>query len=469
MTGVEAAMRQPKRMAVIGAGAAGLCAAKHLRERGFAVTIYEAGTKIGGLWVYENDNGTSPAYLSLHLNSEHRVTAYRDFPFPEGSPFYLDHFGVHKYLEAYADRFDLRRHIRFKSRVAALRPARSNGWDVVLDGGAAERFDGVVVATGHQGSPSHPPFAAKFAGEYLHSHAYRVPEPFRGKRVAVIGAGNSAVDIAADICTVTAATTLAVRSPVLIMPRTLFGKPLSRFLARVEKPFVPWPVRRWVREFIVRMVSGRMEDWGFVTPKTRTHPTSHPTLMAHFVWGRINGKPGIADVEGKEVRFTDGTSATFDTMIAATGYDVDLPFLPRELKVMDGHWLNLYRRIAAPGWSDLYFVGFFNVSGGGNIRLMDYQAEWIAAIAAGEVALPEPAEMESDIARERDSMAKLYPGSPRYGLELDSRLYARELAKEMKRGRRRALAGKGGADAGTGARVQHEVLELSRERFPTTK
>jgi len=462
-------MQNSKRMAVIGAGAAGLCSAKHLLAEGFDVKIYEIGTRIGGLWVYDNDNGLGPAYRSLHLNSEKRVTAYRDFPFADDTTYYAHHTEVHAYLEAYADRNDLRRHIRFKSRVTALEPVAADaggGWRVRLADGTVEPFAGVVVATGHQGTPTHPPYAQKFKGEYLHSHAYREPEAFRGKRVLVIGAGNSAVDIAADICTLAASTTLSVRSPVLIMPRTLFGKPLSRFLAKVEKPYVPWPVRRWVREFIVRMVSGPMEQWGFITPKTRTHPTSHPSLMAHFVWGRIKGRPAIKDIDGQEVRFADGTAETFDTMIAATGYDVDVPFLPADVRIQERHRLNLYRRIAVPGWPDLYFVGFFNVSGGGNIRLMDFQAEWITAIARGEVRLPDPAEMQQDIVREHEAMAKLYPAAARYGLELDSRKYARDLAKEMERGRGRAA--RGGASRET-AHVREEIRELSHERFPTAE
>jgi hypothetical protein len=153
-------------------------------------------------------------------------------------------------------------------------------------------------------------------------------------------------------------------------------------------------------------------------------------------------------------------------MIAATGYDVDVPFLPKEVKVLDGHRLNLYRRIAVPGWQDLYFVGFFNVSGGGNIRLMDFQAEWIADIASGEVMLPDAAEMQLDIAREHQAMAKLYPAAARYGLELDSRMYARDLAKEMERGRQRA-ARHGASKAAT--HVREEIRELGHERFPTAE
>lgn len=420
------------RVAVIGAGAAGLSAAKHLVAAGCDVTVFELGSRIGGLWVYENDNGLSPAYASLHLNSENRVTAYKDFPFPDGTPLYPDHAEVARYLEAYADHFDLRRLIRFGTRVTAVEP----GWTVRLADGSAHRFDAVVVASGHQGVPKHPSFAADFTGEYLHAHSYRTPEPFRNKDVLVVGVGNSACDIAADICPVTKSTTMVARSPVLFMPRMVLGVPTSRVLARVEKPWMPWALRRRIREWIARFAHGRMEQWGFVTPRTRTHPAGHHLLMAQFIWGKVRAKPGITGVSGREVRFVDGSTGRYDTMVAATGYDVDLPFLSADLSPVRGHWLDLYRRVVRPGVPGLYFVGFFNVTGGGNIRMMDDQAGWVAALVTGRAGLPGQAAMDADIERERARIRALYPDSPRYGLELDPQEYRATLLQERRRAAR---------------------------------
>ena len=177
-----------RRVAVIGAGAAGLCAAKHLLAKGIDVVVYELGTCIGGLWVYENDNGLSGAYQSLHVNSENKVTAYKDFPFADSAPIYPDHVQMAQYLVDYAERFDLRRLIRFSSKVVAVERASGGDWEVTLANETHERFNAVVVASGHQGVPSHPPFAKDFTAEYLHSHSYRVPEPFKGKEVLVVGA-----------------------------------------------------------------------------------------------------------------------------------------------------------------------------------------------------------------------------------------------------------------------------------------
>ncbi|MBO1081289.1 flavin-containing monooxygenase [Roseomonas haemaphysalidis] len=421
-----------KRFAVIGAGAGGLCAAKNLLARGIEVTILEIGSKIGGLWVYENDSGMSPAYRSLHINSEARVSSFGDFPLPEDGGLYPDHRDMHRYFERYAAHFDLTRRIRFNSRVVAIAPG-DDRFTLRLDSGEEEVFDGVVVATGHQSVPRHPPEVVAFTGEYLHAHGYRVPEPFAGKRVLVIGPGNSGVDIAADICTVTERTVLCARSPVLIMPRMMFGVPNSRILGLVEKPWVPMRLRIWFRSMLTRMFHGSMEQWGFRTPKGRTHPISHPTLISHIAWKRIAVKPGIQAIEGREVRFVDGTAEQFDSIIAATGYRTEFPYLPEEHVPLAGTRLALYNRVCHPSLPGLYFVGFFDVSGGSNIRMMDDQSEYIAAVASGAVTLPSREAMLAAIADDHAWAEKQFPHSPRYGLELDPRRYRHGLARDYAR------------------------------------
>jgi dimethylaniline monooxygenase (N-oxide forming) len=421
-----------KRFVVIGAGAGGLCAAKHLLAHGIEPTIFEVGSHIGGLWVYNNDSGLSPAYRSLHINSEARVSSYIDFPFPEDGPLYPDHVEMKRYFEAYAERFDLTRRIRFGSRVVAIEP-EAGGYRVRLENGTSEACDGVVVATGHQSSPRHPAEIKPFTGEYLHSHSYRVPEPFAGKRVLVMGPGNSGVDIAADLCTVTERTVLCARSPVLIMPRMMFGVPNSRTLVKLEKPFIPWAVRIRMRTLLTRIFHGSMEQWGFRTPKTRTHPISHPTLISHIAWKRIGVKPGISSIEGQEVRFVDGTAETFDAIIAATGYTTEFPFLPKGTSPVSGTRLDLYHRVVHPSLPGVYFIGFFDVSGGSNIRMMDDQAEYIAGIVSGVVKLPSKEDMLTSISDDHAWAKKQFPDSPRYGLELDPRRYRKRLAQEYRR------------------------------------
>lgn len=419
------------RVAVVGAGAAGLCAARYLLDRDVEVTLFELGPVLGGLWVYDNPSGRAPAYRSLHINSEARVTAFRGVPFPEGTPLYPSHEHVRRYLEAFAERFGLVERIRFDTEVTAVRPADGGRWTVRVADGGEEDFDSVVVATGHQSTPAHPAFRDDFTGEYLHSHGYRTPDAFGDRRVLVVGVGNSALDIATDVCSVTAHTTISARSPVLIMPRTLWGVPVARILAKVEKPWMPWALVRRIREQLTRVAHGRMEQWGFRTPTGRTHPATHPALIANMMWGRISARPGITRVAGREVEFADGTRQEFDAMIAATGYEVEVPFLAAADSPVVGRRLDLYRRIVSPDRPGLYFVGFFNLSGGAPIRMMDEQSRWLAAVVGGDLALPDRAGMLAEIADEHARQERLYPDSPRYGLELEPREYRETLRADL--------------------------------------
>lgn len=420
--------------AIIGAGAGGLSAAKYLTAKGIETSIFECGSQIGGLWVYDNDSGMSPAYRSLHINSEALVSSFIDFPFPADAPLYPDHTEMSRYFKRYADHFDLTRRIRFRSRVTTVEPIDGR-FRIVLDNGTSETFDGVVVATGHQSVPRHPPQIAQFTGAYTHAHGYRVPEPYVGKRVLVIGPGNSGVDIAADICSVTEHTVLSARSPVLIMPRMMFGVPNSRTLLKLEKPFLPWRLRVWIRTRLTAMFHGRMEQWGFSTPRTRTHPISHPTLISQIAWGRIAVKPGIAGVDGDRITFTDGSADRFDAIIAATGYNTAIPFLANDISPVESATTHvaLYNRVAHPRIDGLYFIGYFDVTGGSNIRMMDDQAEYIAAMVSGAVRRPPPAEMLAAIEAERAWAASQFPDTPRYGLELDPRRYRKRLALDYAR------------------------------------
>ena len=418
--------------AVIGAGAGGLCAAKNLLARGLDVTIFEVGSHIGGLWVYENDSGLSPAYRSLHINSEARVSSFVDFQFPPGTSLYPDHREMRRYFESYAEHFGLKDKIRFNSRVVSVTPDGGN-WKVVTEAGEVFHFAGVTIATGHQSVPRHAPEIEGYQGEYLHAHSYRVPEAFAGKRVLVIGPGNSGVDIAADLCTLTERTVLSARSPVLIMPRLMFGVPNSRVVGALEKPFLPWWLKVRIRIWLTRVFHGQMEQWGFRTPNTRTHPISHPTLISHIAWKRIAVKSGLKGVSGKTVTFADGSSEEFDAIIGATGYVTSLPFLGEEHSPVKGHEFLLYNRVVHPDLKGLYFIGFFDVSGGSNIRMMDDQAEYIAAIASGAVTLPSRDDMKRAIADDIAWYEAMFPDSPRYANELDPRRYRKALARDYKR------------------------------------
>jgi len=149
-------MINAKRIAVIGAGACGLCAAKYLTKAGFDVTIFEIGSQIGGLWCFMNDNGRSAAYRTLHINTSRGVTRFHDLDFDADVQSFPDHYDMHAYLAKYARHFDLERRIRFHSQVTNIQPlfdpkkGESPRWKVELEVGEAAQFDSLVVARCHR-------------------------------------------------------------------------------------------------------------------------------------------------------------------------------------------------------------------------------------------------------------------------------------------------------------------------------
>jgi dimethylaniline monooxygenase (N-oxide forming) len=171
-------MRTPD-VCIIGAGSSGVCAGKALKARGIAFEIFEKGTQLGGMWRYENDNGQSSAYRSLHIDTSRKSLGYPDFPIPAHLPDYLSHEQMCAYLESYADRFGVREHVRFGSEVQRVEPRADGRWQVTLADGTGRDWRAVVVANGHLWSPRWPTFRAWRSWRSATSAA----SAFRGRRI----------------------------------------------------------------------------------------------------------------------------------------------------------------------------------------------------------------------------------------------------------------------------------------------
>ena len=192
-------------VAVIGAGISGLTVGKMLGDYGVEYTCFESSDRIGGNWAFGNPNGHSSAYRSLHIDTSKERLSFRDFPMPPEYPDFPHHTQIKAYLESYAEAFDLKDNIEFENGVVSATPVGENaagGWDILDQAGATRHFDHLVVANGHHWKPRIPDWPGEFAGELIHSHAYVNPfDPIemRGKRVIVVGMGNSAMDIASEL------------------------------------------------------------------------------------------------------------------------------------------------------------------------------------------------------------------------------------------------------------------------------
>jgi cation diffusion facilitator CzcD-associated flavoprotein CzcO len=428
--------RGAKRIAVIGAGACGICAAKYLLEAGFDVTVYEIGTQIGGMWVYRNDNGRSSAYRTLHINTSRGVTRFSDLDFDAATQPFPDHLDMHRYLAAYADHFGVRPHIRFGSRVTQVRPAFDQAreaprWEVEVAGGTVAAFDAVIVASGHLAKPLHAPELQRFGGEYLHAHDYREPEPYVGKRVCVVGIGNSACDIASDVCVTSPRCVLVARSGVLILPKLLFGRAFTDITARIQRPWIPRAVRRRITRLLTWLAHGDITKLGFRRPDALTHVTSNATVVTDITYRRIEVKQGISGIDGRTIRFADGTSGEFDVLIAATGYLIDLDFIPPEVLRFADNRLELYMRIVPPGWPGLYFMGFFNTDTALNM-VFEHQARWVRELLLENARLPDADTMRRAIAERAAWYAGQYKESIRHSIEEEHVRYLGDLKATMK-------------------------------------
>jgi cation diffusion facilitator CzcD-associated flavoprotein CzcO len=214
---------------IIGAGSSGIAVAKALHDKGLSFDIYEKGSDIGGMWRYGNDNGLSCAYRSLHIDTSRNNLGYSDFPIPSDKPDFLSHQQLLDYLEAYADRFGARSRIRFNCEVTSVGKT-DDGWRVTTKEGTRE-YKTVVVANGHLWDPRWPTFSGTFNGTAIHSSQYRTAQPFEDKKVLVVGMGNSAVDIAVDLCKRASSVVLSTRTGAHIMPKYMMGIPIDRWSA----------------------------------------------------------------------------------------------------------------------------------------------------------------------------------------------------------------------------------------------
>ncbi len=424
------------RVAIIGAGASGICSAKYLLESGFDVTVFEIGTQIGGMWCYRNDSGMSSAYRTLHINTSRGVTRFSDLDFDASTQPFPDHYDMHRYLVSYADHFGVTPRIRFNSRVAQVHPAFDPAreppkWDVELAEGSRETFDAVLVATGHLSKPLHAPDLRQFGGTYLHAHDYREPEPFVGKRICVVGVGNSACDIASDVCVTAPRCVLVARSGVVILPKLMFGRAFTDITAQIQRPWIPRALRRRMTRLLVWLAHGDLTKLGFARPTTLTHVTSNATVVTDIAYRRIAVKRGITRVDGNTLHFEDGSSEAFDVLIAATGYEIDLGFIPRDVVPVENNRLDLYLRIAPPNWPGLFFMGFFNTDTALNM-VFEHQARWVREVLLGNAALPPAAEMGAAITARAAWYGAQYKHSARHTIEEEHVRYLTDLRTALR-------------------------------------
>lgn len=363
---------------IIGAGPAGLVAAAALKQRDIPFTIVDAGRRPGGIWDIDRDS--TPMYESAHFISSRRLSGLPGFPMPDSYPDYPKHDRILDYVGAFARHHDLDRHITFGVRVESATRDAKGGWTLALSSGEARRCRALCVATGTTWFPRLPDVPGHFEGEAWHSFHYRSPRQFEGKRVLIVGGGNSAADIACDAARSAARAFISLRRGYYFIPKFIFGLPADVF-AHAGPQLPRWLEERMFGFLMNRILVGDLRKYGLPTPDhpiLRSHPILNTQILHHLGHGDIEARKDVQRLDGRTVHFVDGTREEIDLIVWATGYDKRFPFLPEHELDRNGGVLDLYLNVFHRRHDDLFFVGLFETDGAA-YGLYGQQADLIAS------------------------------------------------------------------------------------------
>ncbi|MER6129574.1 NAD(P)/FAD-dependent oxidoreductase [Streptomyces sp. NPDC001795] len=409
---------------VVGAGPAGLAVARALAERNLPYTHVERHSGPGGLW--DIDNPGSPMYESAHFISSRTLSGFGGFPMPDHFADYPSHRQILSYLTSFAESYGLMDRIEFGVEVRDVVKNADGTWTVVRSDGRESVHGRVVVCTGAQWHPNIPDLPGNFTGEIRHTLTYRSSDELRGKRVLVVGAGNSGCDIACDAARAADHAVISMRRGYWFIPKHLFGRPVDTIAA--HGPHLPMWLQQKLFGAILRLINGDPRRLGLQKPDHKlfeTHPAINSMLIHHLQHGDIAARPGIAHADGRTVHFTDGTSDDFDLILLATGYVHKVPVAQRYFG-SEQH-PDLYLSAFSREHEGLFGVGFVETNSGA-YQLFDTQAQLIAGFIQDTVlGLPTAERFSRMIRSDRPDLSSglKFVDSPRHTGYVDSAAFAK--------------------------------------------
>ena len=358
-----------KKVAVIGAGPSGITAIKNFADQGFEVTAFERCQGVGGNWRYNDPSGHSSVFETTHIISSKYTSFYEDFPLPESASDYPSHKELLNYFNAYTDHFDIRKLIKFGTVVTSCKKIKEDKWEVEWSSLESEEknineFDALVVCNGHHHKPRYPNYPGEFTGDFIHSHEFKSAEPFRNKRILVIGGGNSACDVAVETARVSKSTSISWRRGYYLIPKFMYGLPVDMYA--LKNRWMPAFLREPFTKMMLEIFQGKNEDIGLQKPEQNlfgTHPTVNSELYYAVRHGKVSPHVEIERYEGNQVFFKDGKSDEFDVIIACTGYKIKHDFFDKSLINYEEGKVPLLHRMIPADIKNLYFIGLFQPLG----------------------------------------------------------------------------------------------------------
>ncbi|XP_034634875.1 dimethylaniline monooxygenase [N-oxide-forming] 5-like [Trachemys scripta elegans] len=309
------------------------------------------------------EEGRASIYKSLIISTSKEIMCFSDFPIPDDFPNYMHNSKIMEFFRMYADYFDLLKYIHFKGRRTIVvsvtkRPdfSTTGQWDIVTETAGKQEsavFDGVMVCTGHHTNAHLPldsfPGIEKFKGRYFHSRDYKKPQEFSGKRVIVIGIGNSGTDLAVELSHTADQIFLSTRQGAWILDwigeegypmDTIYVTRYIEFLLRI----VPLSLLNYFTE---KKLNAKFNHAIYgLQPAHRfssVHPTASDNLPNRIISGKVLVKPNIKEFATTSAIFKDGTREdNLDVVIFATGYSFSFSFLGDCVKVVENQ-VSLYK------------------------------------------------------------------------------------------------------------------------------
>ncbi len=412
-----------------------MLAARAFRLAGIPYDQFERHSEVGGIWAIENPG--TPMYESAHFISSKYTSAFFGLKMPEAYPDYPDYRQIHAYIRDFAEAFDLRKNVRFGTGVEQAEPIgpdAAEGWRVQLSTGETRVYKGIVCANGVTWHPSMPDYPGldRFQGEIRHTVAYRDAAELAGKRVLVIGAGNSGVDIACDAARSAAGAFISLRRGYHFVPKHIFGVPTDVFLLGRLHPPKGVVIPEDPSEMLTALV-GDLTRFGLPAPDHKvmeSHPIMNNQILHYLAHGDLAAKPEVEHFTETGVVFTDGTTAELDLVLCATGYDYRIPYLDPGLFSWTHGRPELYLNVLHRRLRGLSVIGFVEFASAGYQRF-DEMAQIAAMDAYIEQSGEGRAEWRRMKAEDRPDLrgTSHYIDSPRHASYVNVAVYRRVLAE----------------------------------------